>query len=125
MSAFRTPLLTLDDGNGDTVQLVADLVYHSDLLHHDLCVPTGFITDYASVPIGLWNLLPKVGKSNRAAIVHDFLYVANGVSRAEADAVFAEAMAVCGVSSWRRRLMYLGVRAGGWKAWNRYRTEAV
>ena len=125
MSAFLTDLVTLDDGNGTTERLVVDLIYQSDLLDREIRVPAGFVTDYASVPIGLWNILPTVGKTDRAAIVHDFLYAVNGVSRGVADAVFAEALDVCGVAAWRRRIMYLGVRVGGWKAWHRYRTEAV
>ena len=40
-------------------------------------------------------------------------------TRAEADAVFAEAMSVVGVSAWRRSIMHRAVRLGGANGWGR------
>lgn len=40
-------------------------------------------------------------------------------TRAEADAVFAEAMQVVGVSAWRRSIMHRAVRIGGGGGWGR------
>lgn len=40
-------------------------------------------------------------------------------SRAQADAVFAEAMAVVGVPAWRRTIMHRAVRMGGGGGWGR------
>lgn len=40
-------------------------------------------------------------------------------SRAQADAVFREAMDVVGVPAWRRTVMYRAVRMGGGKGWGR------
>lgn len=40
-------------------------------------------------------------------------------SRAEADAVFREAMSVVGVPAWRRTVMYRAVRMGGGGGWGR------
>ena len=66
------------------------------------------------------------------AILHDFLYATQGTgvwhgqrwisrdrpySRAEADAIFREAMGVVGVPAWRREVMYLAVWAGGRRGW--------
>lgn len=39
-----------------------------------LSVPSGYVTDFASVPPLLWSFFPPIGKYNRAAVVHDFLY---------------------------------------------------
>ena len=50
--------------------------------------------------------------------MHDWLYYAALVPRDVADGVFLEAMAVLGISLWRRYLIYWGVRLGGWYAWN-------
>lgn len=103
--------------------LTAPLIYESDLLKATLIVPEGFKTDLASVPRGLWNLIPKSGKQDRPAVIHDFLYVHNGVSRSQADAILNEAMAVCGVGRVSRWIIYSGVRVGGWQTWNRYRAK--
>lgn len=37
-------------------------------------VSAGYVTDFASVPRWLWSLFPPIGKYNRAALVHDYLY---------------------------------------------------
>lgn len=95
-------------------------------------VPKGFVTDFASIPRGLWNIYPPAaGKHSKPAVVHDWLYkkgmllTKSGgtrvVTRGEADAIFLEAMEVTGVSWLSRRIIYWGVRVGGWKAWGEHR----
>ncbi len=37
-------------------------------------ISAGYVTDFASVPWILWNFFPPIGKYNRAALVHDYLY---------------------------------------------------
>lgn len=117
---FRSPLIFKDE-DGLPYTLVVDLVYESDILNRRVTVPSGFKTDLASIPRGLWNILPKSGRYDRAAVVHDFLYVTNGVTRKQADDVLNEAMTYLKVPTWQRRVIYLAVRAGGWKPWNAYR----
>ncbi|MDR7420027.1 MAG: DUF1353 domain-containing protein [Armatimonadota bacterium] len=87
----------------------------------EFTVPAGFVTDFASTPRLIWAWLPPTGKYMGAAVVHDYLYVVDRCTRAEADAVFLEAMADAGVNVVRRRLMYLAVRAFGQEIWDRYR----
>lgn len=125
-----------------------------------ILVPAGFVTDFASVPMGARNLFPALGLYARPAIIHDLLYLIEGdlpnlldrltapgrgrpmlnaeeitaylnltsarpeintraYERAEADAIFREAMEVVGVSAWRRFAMYRAVRLGGGKGWGR------
>ena len=55
-------------------------------------VPKGFVTDLASVPAILWSVFPKTGRYAYAAIVHDYLYWTQAVSREEADSVLKAAM---------------------------------
>lgn len=121
MGKFLTELLLRDNEDGRTFTLIGVLGYRSAVLHADLYVPAGFVTDFASVPRGLWNILPKVGQWNRAAVVHDYLYATNGVTRQQADDVFREALCACGVTGWRCQAMYWSVRCCGFKPWNRYR----
>lgn len=93
-------------------------------------VPRSFVTDFASIPRGLWNLLPPTGGYGKAAVIHDWLYQKRVVrpagrlcDRAEADRVLLEGMEVLGVGRLTRRLIYAGVRAGGWATWNKYRKQ--
>ena len=88
-------------------------------------IPAGFITDCASVPRGLWNILPPFGKYTKAAVLHDWLYQFGTFTRAEADWIFYEAMGTLGVSWWKQGVMYAGVRVGAWSAWNQYQTKRM
>ena len=80
-------------------------------------IPSGFETDFASVPRSLWNVLPPIGKHNRAAVLHDFMYVNNLGSRRLADAHFLNVMLNDGVNKVQAYVMYWGVRIGGSKWW--------
>lgn len=98
-----------------------------------ITVPAGALTDLASIPRFAWSLgFPPDGAWAKAAVVHDFLYKTRGAcrlgtacwrtrikpySRAEADEVLREAMAVLGVPSWQRFVIWLAVRLGGASGW--------
>lgn len=119
-----------------TARLLAGFAYHVGELGSGevISVPAGFITDFASVPWGLWNLEPPLGDAGKAAVVHDFLYATAGTgvwngrrqitrakpySRAEADAIFREAMKVLSVPAWKRALLWAAVRLGGAGGWGK------
>lgn len=92
-----------------------------------LTVPASFITDFASIPVGLRNLFsPTDARWTAAALLHDRLYElgAHAASRGLADLLFLDAMAVdpqpTGVhpACWAtRRAIYRGVRLGGGRAY--------
>jgi hypothetical protein len=87
-------------------------------------VPTGFVTDLASIPRVLWPVLPPFGKYSWAAIIHDWLYSEHRLgkahySRAYADAILLEAMRDCNVSRPVQWVVWMGVRIGAWTAWNK------
>ena len=116
MSSFTDPLDMRDLPDGKHFQLLAEFDYHigaessPDIIH----VPAGFVTDLTSVPLPLWFICPKLGKHNKAAVIHDYLYQSKLRTRLMADAVFCEALGVLGVSQWQSGLMYWGVRLFGW-----------
>lgn len=124
---FRTELefrdLNRGPSSGIKLLLLSDLVYESPLLNRKIVVPAKFITDLASIPQFLWNILPPIGAYDAAAVVHDYLYLYNGFTRKQADDVLNEAMGELEVIAWKRRLIYAGVRVGGWLPWNRYRRD--
>jgi hypothetical protein len=125
--AFRSKLRVEDDG-GFPFTLLEPLVFDSAVLGGTVIVPTGFKTDFASIPRGLWNILPPVGKYDAGAVCHDLLYregAFNGraIERGDADKVLREAMEVCAVGRAQRRLIYAGLRVGGWLVWRRYRNS--
>ncbi len=106
-------------------------VYESELFHVSIIVPTGFVTDLASIPRIVWSLIGWTpdGLHRNAAIVHDFLYQRRGrlpveyispprsFSRKECDEIFKEAMLSLGVGKIKANIIYGAVRTFGWMAW--------
>jgi hypothetical protein len=105
-------------------------------------IPAGFRLDGASVPwIGtVLTGIQRDGLHRAAALVHDWIYRHAGQlpirsfkryspaikdwmpmpvewTREQADKLFANMLAESGVSKFRRRTMYLAVRAFGWRSW--------
>lgn len=93
-----------------------------------ITVPSGFVSDFASMPWAARRILPSFGPWARAAVLHDYLYLTKGEggrwTRKQADDMFAEAMAAIArersdgePSAWKRSLIHRAVRAfgaGGW-----------
>lgn len=88
-------------------------------------VQAGFVTDMASVPRGFWNLFPPTGPYAKAAVYHDYLYQLGSISRADADAEFADGMRALGVSWPTRMAMWTALRLFGWKAWDEYTNQRI
>ena len=93
-----------------------------------IVVPSGFETDFASVPRSLQWLAPATGKYTLAAILHDYLcsLMHNGwacppnyaglamteISARDADGLFRRVMREEGVGVVQRWLLWSGVRIG-------------
>jgi hypothetical protein len=88
-----------------------------------IVVPRGFITDLASIPRLLRWLFDVNGVSRQAAVLHDYLYSTQPLSRADADALFLEALKSLGASKWECFGLYYGVRIGGWWAWHKHQSD--
>lgn len=84
-------------------------------------VHKGFRSDRASIPRLLWPLLTP-DEHDEEAVVHDYMYWA-GVDRWTCDSVFREIMKYKGIKTWKRCVLFWGVRIGGWRAWNKYKRE--
>lgn len=82
-----------------------------------ITVPAGYVTDLASVPRGFWNLIPKDGTYDQAAVLHDYIYGTHSFDRKTCDRIFLEAMKELGVGWWTRGTIYNAVRAFGWIAY--------
>lgn len=90
-----------------------------------IAVPAGYPTDFASVPRALWPIEPPLGDAGKAAVLHDWLYETGERPRAEADRIFAEAMAVLEVPRWKRWLIHRAVRLFGARGYHARRVEAA
>lgn len=94
-----------------------------------LFIPAGFLSDGASAPRLLWNLIPPWGQYGNAAIGHDILceylvvWDRRGsseagtdtcnpvtITRAQADGYLRQMMKATGVAAWRRWAIYVAVR---------------
>ena len=122
MSQFLTKLI-LEDVDGESWIVHQPLAYESDLLKKTVTVPAGTVTDLASIPAAVWLLIPKTGKWDAPAVVHDVLYTSGEFVKEEADYVLYEAMSVMGVGAARKWAIYYGVHMFGWWAWRRHRKK--
>ena len=105
-------------------EVVSPFSYQSGILGQ-ITVPAGLVTDFASIPRGLWSLLdPEDPVILFPSVIHDYLYTAagklpNGITytREDADGVLKEAMGVCGASNWKQETVYIAVRSFGGSHW--------
>jgi len=92
--------------------------------HGIITVPTGFITDGASVPRIFWPIFDPFGGYFHAAIIHDYLYSRWSTAhfncdRATADLIFKEAMWNRGIGCMTRETIYRAVRLCGWRSYKK------
>lgn len=116
MSLFLTDL-EYRDNDGETWTLIKPLVYYSTLLGRRICVPAGFETDMASIPQFAQSLISKDGPWDWPAVIHDYLYATQTVSKKTADSVLREAMTVKNVPAWKAFCIYQAVNWFGSGAW--------
>lgn len=111
-----------EEGRGSW-RLLSPLIYKSaDGVTYT--VPTGFVTDFASVP-RVPIVFDELGdRGNLAATLHDWLYTVDPKTgahpvqtRLEADELLREAAIAQGVSSFDAEILFLGVRVGGRSHW--------
>lgn len=118
MSGFLTTLQAEHDQHGEWV-LSSPLAYRSDVAGQMIVAPSGFSTDFASVPRIPLAYLLFGGVVTEPAVIHDYLYATGFLPRRMADAVLLEAMATIGVPAWRRWPMWAAVRLAGWMFYRR------
>lgn len=117
---FSTSLIVEFRQTGVKRVLCTDLRYYSRRIDALLRIPSGFETDFASVPRLPLAFLLAGDTGHYAAVVHDWLYSGRSdvaVSRRAADDVLLEALEVTGVAWWRRWPMWLAVRLFGGRCW--------
>lgn len=105
--------------------LVEDFVYESDTFGR-ITVPAGFVTDFASIPRVVWDLLdPEDPVILYGSIIHDYLYTVAGrvpglaitLSRNQADQLLIETMALNGAHAALRGTVYEAVHLFGSSHW--------
>jgi hypothetical protein len=80
-------------------------------------VPIGFVTDFASIPRIFWSLLRPDGTYSYAAVIHDFLYWEQYLSREASDAILRLCMEDFKINAAVITTIHSGVRLGGSFAW--------
>ena len=110
--------LKTEDLDGGHFRLIDPLMFYSAELQQTVIAPRGFTTDFSSIPRGLWNVFPKTGPYDYAAVIHDAGYEGRlqdiggkpfPVTKAQADRLFLEGMIARKVGRIRRPLMYFAV----------------
>lgn len=95
---------------------------------HRMIIPSGLVTDMASLPKFLKPFSPDSINSGTAALVHDSLYKSGEVGKVVADALLKGLILDLGEgNAVQAELVFLGVHLFGHFAWNKHRrnTPAV
>jgi hypothetical protein len=101
--------VTVTQVSAETWKLLEPLVYEGR--EQTFRVPTGFLTDFASVPRIFFWLVPSYGTYTKAAVLHDYLLRRNVVSTADGDGIFRRSLRELRVPFFRRWMMWAAVRA--------------
>ena len=121
-NSFKTPLVVEVMPSGKRFKLYFDFTYRWKYKDLTLIikVPAGFVTDFASIPQPFHWLISKLGRYNKATVIHDWIYqCGHSISRKMADLCFLDAMRDLGVAKWKRNLIYWGVRIFGFLVWRK------
>ncbi|EKU80836.1 DUF1353 domain-containing protein [Massilia timonae] len=81
-------------------------------------VPIGFVTDFASIPAIFWPRLRPDGLYAYAAVLHDYLYWEQYLTREQSDKIFRLCMEAFKVNTMDAGAIYTAVRKFGKRAWN-------
>lgn len=116
---FLGPLILEALPNPDYWAVRAPLVW-CDALYGRIEVPPGFVTDLASIPRALRNLpsFDPNGLSRRPAVVHDWLYATQTLTKPTADGFLHDAMLLEGCSQSDAQAFYDAVHWFGQAAWD-------
>ncbi len=120
MSSFTDPLFLSPSADRSRWLTHREFSYEIGMKGSGLvvAVPKGTKTDLASVPRALWFLVPPHDPRFAAAfVVHDYLCIREGFSRAVSDVVLYEGLRVLGASRTRALTIYLAVSA--WRLFRR------
>lgn len=115
MSSFTDPLyveVTQGEVNGRGLfKTLYDFEYHVGYLGSEerILIPSGFETDFLSIPSIGRMFIPITGKASKAALLHDWMWT-QGWSKSKSARIFLEALLVLKVPMWRCLLCYLSVR---------------
>ena len=120
---FRTSLRCEFIALSDEIILTAPLIYYSDRYKRGVNVRALFISDGASIPKVLWSVIghPFSKHYRKQAVLHDWLYRTSdhGFTRNQADLIFYDSLREEDMGFIKASMLYLGVRVGGWKAWDK------
>lgn len=103
--------------------LIEDLTFEAVRLYDNkefkITVPSGFVTDLASIPVPLNAIYDKIGRYSSAGILHDYLYWTQFCNRKKSDRLIKEGLKATGAGYLTRNTIKYGVYFFGWAAWNR------
>ena len=121
MSRFTEKLIVSLEKDGKHWTLEADFEYYTDINQERVYIriPSGFRTDFASIPKIFHSFIEDKDKYNKASVVHDWLYNAKMFDRKTSDKIFLEAMLVLGINKFKAYIFYYAVRFFGWIRWRR------
>jgi len=82
-----------------------------------------FYTDNYSIPKVIRSIISNDDLPKWPSVMHDYSYFDGRYSRNDCDLLLKEALEFMNVELWKIKLVYYGVRIGGFIAYNKYRAN--
>ncbi len=122
---FATPLESFDYKpyikrgkiQREKVVLQSEIVWYDNKQNERHVVPKGFVCDLMSRPWWAGFALKKLGRHQRADVLHDWFYANKTNGKSWSDLQFRLAMDEDNTKGWRKWAAWSGVVIGGWFAW--------
>lgn len=130
MTVYPDIYLKKNSQQYDWFEVVEDCQIET-LTGHEIIIPKGYTTDFATVWQGLWWLIPPHGLMANASVVHDYWYehrlfaeeIGDVFARDLADMDFLKRCLEAGVPKWEAFLVYYFLRAFANRYW--YKNKMV
>lgn len=119
----RPVSIPTEDGEG--IELYID--YAAEVLPgFRLEVMSGFRYE-ASIPRLMWSTTghPLTPRYQAAVLIHDAVYQAELLPRADGDGLLYRCLRLDGVNLYQSNKIWLGVRSGGWYVWSQHTPESI
>lgn len=113
------PMQPIGDDHWIMLQHAIYKTRSGELIH----VPKGFLTDLASIPQVIQNVIPVNGRHRGPSVLHDLGFVIQDRSFMQVNKLFLEAMADSGVNLVLRYAMFSAVSTGGRLPWLRNKRD--
>ena len=120
LNRFPNIIPIIPDETGQRFEVLCDtLIYYPDE-NIRFTIPSGYISNLASIPKRFWSIAAPLDYHWRAAIIHDYMYDHPEIINSQfklADRLFKQTMYTHNTKPWKVHSFYFLVKHFGFRSW--------